>query len=100
MTLLAAKKSLIRRFYSKYRARIVKAVAKYGDFNPATDKRLMSVEAQEECLDVGSYLEFGESMRPDLGPQLQKIRAHFILGYAMLEEWERLERTPAEGDAA
>jgi len=88
--------ALVKRFYSKYRARIVAAIPKYGDFNPETDPRFFSVESQEECLDIGSYLEFGEAKRPDLSPFLQKIRAHFILGYEMLEEWGAIGANPCE----
>ena len=97
---VAAKKSLIREFVSKYRGRIVRGLAVYGEFNAKTDDRILSIEAQEEILDgCGSYMEMLEEKRPDLQPEIQKIRAKGILLYGELRELEKLERTPArEGD--
>ena len=83
---------LIREFVSKYRARIVRGLAVYGEFDPKTDKRCLSHEAIEEILDVGSYLEMLDEKHPDLAKPIQKLRAKAILLYGGLKELETLER--------
>ena len=95
---------LIREFTAKYRARIVKGLATYGEFDKDTDTRILSREAQEEVLDVGSYLEFLEIKHPDPNLQLkiQRVRAKAILLYGELKQLEQDEliRTPARGGIA
>ena len=93
---VAALRSLRDEFISKYRSRIVSGLAKYGEFDPATDKRVLSVEAQEECLDIGSYLEFLESKYNSMSAQVQKVRAKTILLYGDLKKLEAEERTLSE----
>lgn len=83
---------LIREFVGKYRARITRGLSVYGEFDPGKDKRVLSHEAIEEILDVGSYLEFLEEKRPDLSSPIQKIRAKAILMYGELKKLEALER--------
>ena len=93
---------LVKEYYDKYRSRIVRGLATYGEFDPATDKRVLSVEMQEECLDIGSYLEMWDQKYTSKAASTaaQKARAYFILGYGMLKELEELERTlTREGDA-
>jgi len=80
-------------FYDHYQARIVEGAPKYGDFNPATDKRNMGSECIAEILDVGSYLEFGEQMRPDLTSHIQKMRAKTIILCGMARRLEEMMRT-------
>jgi len=50
---------------------------------------------QEECLDIGSYLEMWDQKYTSkvASTAAQKTRAYFILGYGMLKELEELERT-------
>ena len=96
---VAAKKSLIREFYSRYRSRIVGGLAKYGEFTPESDTRVLAHEAIEECLDIGSYLEFLEAKHPSLGARIQKVRANTILLYGDLKKLEAEESTlTREGD--
>ncbi len=92
---MADRLDLIREFVSKYRARITRGLATYGEFDPATDTRCLSHEAIEEVLDVGSYLEFLEAKRPDLSSPIQKIRAKAIVMYGELKKLEVLERARA-----
>ncbi len=84
--------ALIREYVSKYRTRIVQGLAVYGEFDPKTDKRCLSHEAIEECLDIGSYLEMLETKRPELTSGIQKIRAKSILLYGELKKLETLEK--------
>jgi hypothetical protein len=85
--------ALIREYMSRYRSRIVAGLATYGEFDPATDTRCLSAEAQEECLDIGSYLEMLEEKHPELTSGIQKIRAKAIVLYGELKKLEALERT-------
>jgi hypothetical protein len=87
---------LAKEFYSRYQGRIVKGVATYGDFDAETDGRNMGTECSEEILDVGSYLDFGEQMRPDLVRFIQKMRAKTILLFGMAKQLEDMMRTPYE----
>ena len=94
--------ALAQEFYDRYQSRIVQGLATYGEFDPATDKRVLAVEMQEECLDVGSYLSMWDQKYTSkvASTAAQKARAYFILGYGMLKELEELERTlTREGDA-
>jgi hypothetical protein len=94
-----ARLALAREFYDRYQARIVRGLSVYGEFDASTDKRVLSQEAIEECLDVGSYLEMLETKYPSLGGRIQKIRANTILLYGDLKDLEEMERTSTrEGD--
>ena len=91
---------LLKEFRAKYQARIAAALPKYGEFDPKTDDRNMGSEAIEECLDIGSYMDFAEQMHPELSGLIQRIRAKAILLYGQLKELEDEIRTSAEeGDA-
>ena len=89
--------ALAQEFYSRYRARIVKGLATYGEFVAATDSRCLSHEAMEECLDIGSYMEMLEEKHPSLRGRVQKIRAKAILLYGELLKLEREEIALGEG---
>jgi hypothetical protein len=86
--------ALAQEFYSRYQNRIMRGLATYGEFVPSKDKRCMSREAQEEILDVGSYMEFLEAKRPDLTSYTQKVRAKAIMLYGELKKLEELELQP------
>ncbi len=88
--------ALAQEFYSRYQGRIVKGVATYGDFDARADDRNMGTECSEEILDVGSYLDFGEQMRPDLSRFIQKMRAKTILLFGMAKQLEDMMQTPYE----
>ena len=90
---------LVKEFHYKYRSRITAALPKYGEFDPATDKRNMASEAIEEVLDIGSYMEFGERMHPHLLSPIQEIRAKAILLYGKLKDLEDMIRTSNEEGA-
>jgi hypothetical protein len=83
--------ALLNEFMSKYRSRIAAGLATYGEFDPTADARCLSHEAIEECLDIGSYLEFLEIKRPELGRSIQKVRAKTIVLYGELRKLEALE---------
>ena len=92
--------ALAQEFYDRYQNRITAGLATYGEFQPESDKRVLSHEAIEECLDIGSYLDFLEQKHPSLRLRIQKIRANTILLYGELKTLEEAERTQArEGDA-
>jgi hypothetical protein len=57
----------------------------------------LSHEAIEECLDIGSYLEFLEQKHPRLRLRIQKIRANTILLYGSLKVLEAEELTRGGG---
>jgi len=98
-TKAAANLALVNEFVSKYRARITRGLSVYGEFNPAVDKRVLSHEAIEEILDVGSYLEMLEEKHPSLTSGIQKIRAKAIMLYGELKKLCDQERTlTREGD--
>lgn len=84
---------LINEFTHRYRSRIVSGLATYGEFDADKDTRLLAREAIEECLDIGSYLEFLEQKYPRLRPRVQKIRANTILLYGALKVLEAEEST-------
>lgn len=87
---------LIKEYYSKYRARITRGLSVYGEFCAATDKRVLSREATEEVLDVGSYMEMLEEKYPALQPKIQKIRAKAIILYGELLKLEQEEMNLSE----
>ena len=86
-------KALMDEYYNRYQNRIVGGMATYGEFDPSTDRRVLSREAIEECLDIGSYLDFLEQKHPTLRLRIQKIRANTILLYGELKTLESAERT-------
>lgn len=88
--------SLIREFHQKYRARIARGLATYGEFAPLSDKRVLSREAVEEVLDVGSYMEMLEEKHPSLRPSIQKIRVRAIVLYGELLKLEQEELNLSE----
>ena len=91
--------ALAREFYDRYQGRITAGLATYGEFDADKDTRVLAHEAIEECLDIGSYLEFLEQKYPRLQPRVQKIRANTILLYGDLKALEAEERTlTREGD--
>jgi hypothetical protein len=85
--------ALVKEFYDRYQARITAGLAIYGEFIPEDDKRILSFEAIEECLDIGSYLSMCEEKHPSLRPRIQRIRANTILLYGELKSLEESERT-------
>ena len=87
--------ALAQEYYNRYQGRIAKGATTYGDFDASTDTRNMGTECCEEILDVGSYLEFSEAMRPDLSRFIQKMRAKTILLYGMAKQLEESMQTPA-----
>jgi len=98
-----AQVALVREFYDRYESRIAAGLATYGEFDPLTDKRCLSHEAIEECLDIGSYLSMLEEKHPRLCSGVQKLRAKTILLYGELKKLEAAERkevgTQPEGKA-
>ena len=94
--------SLIREFTAKYRARIVHGLAIYGEFDPATDNRILAYEALEECLDIGEYLEMLEEKHEVMGPKIRPIMSKTILLYGDLKALvqEESSRTRERGSAA
>jgi len=91
--------ALVKEFYDKYQSRITQGLSIYGEFDANSDKRVLSHEAIEECLDIGSYLDFLEQKHPTLRLRIQKVRANTILLYGALKALEEAERTQArEGD--
>ena len=90
---LKARVDLANEYISLYRARIVRGLATYGEFDPATDNRCLAHEAIEECLDIGSYLEMDEQKHPELTGRIQKIRAKAIMLYGELKKLEVAELT-------
>ena len=83
--------ALVKEFYDKYQNRITAGLATYGEFDASTDNRVLSHEAIEECLDIGSYLDFLEQKHPTLRLRIQKIRANTILLYGELKALEEAE---------
>lgn len=83
--------ALTNEFYSKYRARITRGLSVYGEFCAATDERVLSREALEEVLDVGSYMEMLEGKHPELSGRVQKIRMKALVLYGELLKLEQEE---------
>ena len=78
--------TLIREFMYRSHSCIINALPKYGDFDSATDKRILSEKALDKILSSGSYLELLELKHSNLSPKIQSIRAKMILIYGMLKE--------------
>jgi hypothetical protein len=93
--------SLIREFTARYRARIAHGLAEYGEFDPTTDTRVLAQEALEECLDIGSYLEFLEEKFPEMGTRIRRVRVKAILLYGDLKGLveDEASRTRERGSA-
>jgi hypothetical protein len=83
--------ALAQEFYDRYQSRIAKGLAVYGEFDADKDTRVLSFEAIEECLDIGSYLSMLEEKHPSLRLRIQKIRANTILLYGELKKLEAEE---------
>lgn len=75
-------------------------LATYGPFNPATDKRILSVEAQEEVIDVWNYLRFLAKKHPHLRKDLLLARKQAWHLYCELRRLEGMETTQDKGGAA
>lgn len=88
---------LLKEFVAKYKARIVQGLAVYGEFDPIADRRVLSHEAIEEILDVGSYMEMLEQKRPELNTKCRKIMAKAVIIYGMLKELEADETRKERG---
>ena len=86
-----SREALLKEYTARYRRRITQGLATYGEFDPATDKRNMCREAQEEALDIGSYMEMLEQKRPDLKTKTRRILAKAVVLYGMLKKLEQEE---------
>jgi hypothetical protein len=83
--------ALLAEFTARYRRRITQAIPKYGEFDAATDKRILSEEAIEEALDVGSYMEFLEEKHPALARDCRRATVKAIALYQLLKKVKEKE---------
>ena len=93
------RKGIYREFVAEALKREHGGLSTYGEFNPKTDTRILTVEAQEEALDAWNYLKFFDKKHPDLmEATLVAKRLTFSL-YHELRRMERLEleQTPTKG---
>jgi len=60
MSSLPSKKELAKEYIQKALTREAQGLSTYGDFNPKTDTRILSLEAIDECIDILNYLRFYE----------------------------------------
>ena len=68
-------------------------LVKYGDFCPKTDTRVLTVEAQQEALDIWAYIaEFFYKKYPHLRKKTENVRALTLSLYIALRELEEVER--------
>lgn len=71
--------------------------AKYGEFDPTTDKRILSQEAIEETRDCWVYLDFLKRKRPDLNGKIVDAKQITFDLYRVLRELKGLELNTEKG---
>ncbi len=86
-----ARVDLLNEFVPLCEAGETAGFAIYGDFEPTTDKRVLSREAIEEIRDAWNYMKFLELKRPGLRSPIQKIRAKLVMVYGELKKLEASE---------
>ena len=69
---------------------------KYGPFDPKTDLRVLTVEAQEEARDVGNYMRFLRRKHPDLRDEVSEVLLLAFKLYKALRQLESRERGLSE----
>ena len=87
-----ARLALLNEFMALCESGEVAGLAKYGEFDPATDKRCLSSEMIEELRDSWNYMKFLELKHPSLRSPVQKIRAKLVMLYGEARKLRELER--------
>ena len=87
MEKLQSKTLLAEEYLTKALNREVQGLATYGDFNPKTDNRILSIEAQEECIDILNYLRFFEKKYG----KSQEVTGIKQMAFKLYVELKRLE---------
>jgi len=78
----------LRNFVDEAKKREIQGLAVYGDFDPKTDTRILSVEAQEEAIDVLNYCRFLLRKHPSLREKIDGVKR---LSFCIYRELRKLE---------
>ena len=96
-----SRKKLLTEFVQEAGKREFAALPKYGVFDPKKDKRILSVEAQEENIDILNYMRFLHRKHPSLREDINKVKRLAFDLYVLLRNLEarELELTRKKGGA-
>ena len=78
-------------FFRDAEKREVAGLSTYGDFDPKKDKRILCVEAIEECLDCANYMDFLYRKHPILKPKAREVQMYAFKTWCLLNELEAQE---------
>ena len=82
---------ITKEYVAKAQRREAQGLTVYGDFNPLKDKRVMSVEAQDECVDIFNYMEFLIRKFPQHKSKARKVQVKACVVYQLLKQLEEVE---------
>lgn len=93
------KSELLAELFAEARKRELHGLKTYGAFDPKTDKRFLTAEAQEEVIDVQNYLRFFHRKYPNTNKETLAARRLVFALYCALRDLEDLEMrlTPEKG---
>ena len=83
-------------FNNKMREGERAGLTKYGSFDPETDRRVLTVEAQEETRDVGVYMTFLQRKHPNIREEAAEIKRMAFNLFVALRQLESRERGLSE----
>jgi len=87
------RKKLLQEFFAEARKRELLGLATYGPFEPTKDTRILSIEMQEEAVDVLNYSRFLLRKHPHLREKTEGIKR---LTFALYYELRKLEKVELE----
>lgn len=87
-----SKVDLMDEFLFRSRRREIKGLSVYGAFDPQADRRVLTVEAQDEVLDCHNYLKFLILKHPSLKKEARLLQAEACTLYIGLRRLEAKER--------
>ena len=88
---------ITKEYLAKAQRREAQGLTTYGDFDPVADQRILTVEAQDEAVDIFNYMEFLIRKFPKHKDKARRIQVKACTLYHLLkqmESTERKERTP------
>lgn len=97
---MRAKTRLALAFQKEADRRMTMGLATYGDFDPATDKRNLSQEAADECVDVMNYMRMFEQKYEGKKKDAAVIKKQAFTTWCLLQSMMEEEATLAKGGAA
>ena len=82
------REQLLREFANEARKREIQGLAVYGNFDPETDTRILTVEAQLEVVDAFQYCRFLLRKHPSLREKIDGVKR---LSFCLYRELRKIE---------